>query len=190
MRMKCLHATLAIVLAISNPQWLVSSVHAEDNTAAKKPPVILPEPGQVTAGDTTVKISVEAVPPASGASAWERILTGNAAITVYLTVGLYLLKWASDRYKLDLERWEGIIIHCYNDAEQSGLLKNWAGHEKLAHAMQLFDDRFRSAFGVDPTARDREDARLDFARTAFNDTSDDSSTPAAAAAPQALAKAG
>ncbi len=180
MRMKCLHAALAIVLAITSPQLMFGSVHAEDNSVVKKPPLIMLEPGQAVVSDATsipVKITVEASPSPAGASAWERIFSSNAALTLYVTVGLYLLKWASDRYKLDLERWEGIIVHCYNDAEQNGLLKNWAGHEKLAHAMQLFDDRFRSAFGVDPTARDREDARLDLARTAFNDTFGDTTTP-------------
>lgn len=180
MRMKCLHAALALVLAISSPQLLVPSVHAEDSGVVKKPPVILSEPSQAVAGEAAtipIKISVEASPPVAVGSVWERIFTSSAAVTAYITVGLYALKWASDRYKLDLDRWEGIIMHCYNDAEQNGLLKNWAGHEKLAHAMQLFDDRFRSAFGVDPTARDREDARLDFARTAFNDTSGDVAAP-------------
>lgn len=184
MRMKCLHAAFAMFLAIANPFVSIYPVHAEDSVVKK--PVILGDAADNS--PVPVKITVEATPPAptTSASAWERIFTSNAAITVYLTVGLYVLKWASDRYKLDLERWEGIVIHCYNDAEQNGLLNNWTGHEKLAHAMQLFDDRFRSAFGVDPTARDREDARLDFARTAFNDDGTASTTaPAQTPAPAA-----
>lgn len=181
MRMKCLHAVLAIVLAITGPDLLSSRAYAGDSSVIKRPPVILGETVPAPVADMVplpVKISVETAPATPAGSTMERIFTSNAAVTVYVTVALYALKWASDRYKLDVERWEGIILHCYNDAEQNGLLKNWAGHEKLAHAMQLFDDRFRSVFGVDPSARDREDARLDFARTAFNDD------PAVANAPK------
>ena len=68
MRKTYLHAVLAIVLAISSPPLFFSSVHAEDNTGVKKVPVILADTGQVAASDATVKISVEASPPASGAS--------------------------------------------------------------------------------------------------------------------------
>ena len=136
-----------------------------------------------------IKISVVAATPAPAPaatpSAWERIFTSSAAVTVYITLALYALKWASDKYKLDVERWEGLIIHCYADAEQAGLLNNWAGHEKLAHAMQVFDDRFRSIFGTDPTARDREDARLDFARTAFDDDTSPKFVPVTATTPKA-----
>lgn len=186
MRMKFTHAMLAVVLAFAMPSF-VFSVHAED-APIKQPPVILGEssPAPVT---VPVKISVEAVPstPSSTSTAapslWQSIFTSSAATTVYITLALYALKWASDKYKLDAERWEGLIIHCYNDAEQNGLLNNWAGHEKLAHAMQIFDDRFRAIFGVDPTAQDREDARVDFAKTAFKDTT--STSGAAPAAPAA-----
>lgn len=175
MRTKFYSVAIAMVLAVFNPLVEFNTVHAEDAPIVKAPVILdVPaSPSTAASAPIPIKISVEAAPALSAPaqSVWERLFTSSAAVTVYITVGIYALKWASDRYKLDLERWEGIIMHCYNDAESSGVLNSWSGHEKLAHAMQLFDDRFRSAFGTDPTARDREDARLDFARTAFNDTS-------------------
>src|SRR5205085_10083189 len=176
MRMKFTHALLAVVLAFAMPSFVVS-IHAAD-APDKQPAATFSAAAQDTTNATPaipIKISVEAPAaapaPAATPSIWETIFTSSAATTVYITLALYALKWASDKFKLDAERWEGLIIHCYNDAEQHGLLNSWAGHEKLAHAMQIFDDRFRSIFGSDPTARDREDARLDLARTAFNDDS-------------------
>jgi hypothetical protein len=150
---------------------MLVSAEAEDARKA-----VLPEPGAAEVVNELktlpIRISVDMQPSsAATASFWERILTSNVTLTTLATLCLYLLKWASDRYKLDLERWEGVILHCYNEAENSGVLNKWKGHDKLAHAMQIFDDRFRSVFGADPSAKDREDARLDFARTAFNDAS-------------------
>ena len=117
--------------------------------------------------------------PATPAQAWYWQLTANpVVVTAFLTACVYALKWLQDQKKLDAQRWEGVIVHCFALAEEVGL----PGTQKLANALQEFETIFTRVFGAPPTAQDRADATVDFAKIA-------AATPATPAAATAAAGA-
>ncbi len=127
-------------------------------------------------------------PAASTVPQWLQILNNPAVLTLLISLMVGLLKWLHDNKGLDAERWEGLVIHLYNDAEQAGLLKNLKGNDKLQYALSHFDQNFQSVFGSAPTPQDRADFKIDVARVAFSDAATTPVTPpAAAAAPAAPA---
>ena len=161
--------------------WFGAVLCAQD--AAHSPPQFVADSsatGQVVATAGNVPVIIQVSPSASSApaiptpaSAWYWQLTANpVVITAFLTACVYVLKWLQDQKKLDAQRWEGVIVHCFALAEEVGL----PGTQKLANALQEFETIFTRVFGVPPSAQDRADATVDFAKIA-------AASPSAAPAP-------
>jgi len=91
------------------------------------------------------------------------ILTSEPMVGVYAVFFAWLWHWIGDRFKINVERWNGLIAFCFLLAEKSGK----TGEGKLAFACDELKKQFSKVYGKEITLRDLWDAELDFARLAL-----------------------
>lgn len=95
---------------------------------------------------------------------WKELVVSPAAISVYVTVVLFVYRSLQIKYKWDTERYEGLITSIFLTVEKAGCK---TGNEKLDMGVQLFTQKFKDTYGKPPSTKDLQDAALDFARKAF-----------------------
>jgi hypothetical protein len=97
------------------------------------------------------------------------ILGSPAFIVIIAGVVVKVIQYLQDKKGLDTDRWVGLVHNIYNMAESEGWTAKWSGHDKLAFAMDKFDETFVKTFGHEPTVQDRQDAKNDLAVLAKTD---------------------
>ena len=95
---------------------------------------------------------------------WEQILTSSPAIVFYVAVVLFAFRWFKQREGWDTERWEGMIATAFAMAEKTGVR---TGIEKLDFGLREFGKQHTMTYGKPPSARDLQDAALDFGKLAL-----------------------
>jgi hypothetical protein len=93
-----------------------------------------------------------------------KVASSEAAIVLYIAIVLFVYRKLAISFKWDVERWEGLIAAAFNAAEKQTKF----GNVKLEFALQHFAQEFPKTFGKEPSAKDLQDAALDFAKKAWD----------------------
>lgn len=108
------------------------------------------------------------VPPIPIQSIWEKILNNNLFSGFVAALGFLIYQAICKKYNIDPSHFEGLIMHCFNEVENLGILKKWDGNQKLTEAMKMYDDNFRLAFNRLPSEQEKTFAKYSFATKAYN----------------------
>ena len=100
---------------------------------------------------------------------WEKILFSPTAIVVLVMCYFMGSNFLKKKYDVDMDKWNGLLIHAYNFAETSGLTRGIKGREKLAVAMEEFKRQHIETYGKRATEADIADFVNDIAKLAYDD---------------------